>query len=97
MIEQLPLRQAVPADVAIVRDLARLAYTKWVPVFGREPLPMTANYINPLLNTRLISLRSGEAAGSYRDDFCEEPLLIETSPSGQTNKARGLTIGCYDM
>lgn len=38
------LRRATPADAAAVRDLTRAAYAKWVPVLGREPLPMTADY-----------------------------------------------------
>ncbi|MEA2792158.1 MAG: hypothetical protein QOG73_4564 [Acetobacteraceae bacterium] len=38
------LRRAIPADAAAVRDLARAAYAKWVPLLGREPLPMIADY-----------------------------------------------------
>ncbi len=38
------LRRATAADAAAVRDLVRAAYAKWVPVLGREPLPMTADY-----------------------------------------------------
>jgi ribosomal protein S18 acetylase RimI-like enzyme len=38
------LRRATPADTATVRDLTRAAYAKWVPLLGREPLPMTADY-----------------------------------------------------
>ena len=38
------LRRAAPADAAAVRDLTRAAYAKWVPVIGREPRPMTADY-----------------------------------------------------
>jgi ribosomal protein S18 acetylase RimI-like enzyme len=38
------LRRATPADVASVRDLTRAAYTQWVSLLGREPLPMTADY-----------------------------------------------------
>ena len=43
-ISQLRLTRAVPADAAAVRQLVRDAYAKWVPVFGREPTPMTADY-----------------------------------------------------
>ncbi|MFO0991798.1 MAG: GNAT family N-acetyltransferase [Hyphomicrobiales bacterium] len=39
-----PLRRAGPDDVPAIRDLSRLAYAKWVPLIGREPLPMTADY-----------------------------------------------------
>jgi GNAT superfamily N-acetyltransferase len=38
------LRRATPSDAPAVRDLTRAAYAKWVPVLGREPLPMTADY-----------------------------------------------------
>lgn len=38
------LRRATPPDAAAVRDLTHAAYAKWVPVLGREPLPMTADY-----------------------------------------------------
>ena len=38
------LRRATRSDAAAVRDLTRAAYAKWVPVLGREPLPMTADY-----------------------------------------------------
>jgi ribosomal protein S18 acetylase RimI-like enzyme len=38
------LRRAAPADAATIRDFTRAAYAKWVPVIGREPRPMTADY-----------------------------------------------------
>jgi ribosomal protein S18 acetylase RimI-like enzyme len=38
------LRRAIPADVTAVRNLTRAAYARWVPVIGREPRPMTADY-----------------------------------------------------
>ena len=38
------VRRAVPTDAAVVRALTRHAYQKWVPVIGREPRPMTADY-----------------------------------------------------
>jgi len=37
-------RPAEPADAAAIRDIVRSAYGKWVPVIGREPLPMRADY-----------------------------------------------------
>ncbi|RVC49448.1 GNAT family N-acetyltransferase, partial [Mesorhizobium sp. M00.F.Ca.ET.038.03.1.1] len=33
-------RTAEAADAAAIRDIVRAAYAKWVPVIGREPLPM---------------------------------------------------------
>ena len=38
------LRPAEPADATAIRDIVRAAYAKWVPVIGREPLPMRADY-----------------------------------------------------
>jgi GNAT superfamily N-acetyltransferase len=38
------VRRATAADAKIVRDLTRAAYAKWIPLIGREPKPMTANY-----------------------------------------------------
>jgi len=38
------LRQGDVADVEIIRNLTRAAYAKWVPLIGREPRPMTADY-----------------------------------------------------
>lgn len=38
------IRQGVASDAAAIAELTRLAYTKWVPVIGREPLPMTVDY-----------------------------------------------------
>ena len=43
-MHSLPLRRATAADAASVRALTRSAYAKWVPLIGREPIPMTADY-----------------------------------------------------
>jgi ribosomal protein S18 acetylase RimI-like enzyme len=43
-MQALPLRRATAADAANVRALTRSAYAKWVPLIGREPIPMTADY-----------------------------------------------------
>lgn len=39
-----PIRRATAADTAAIRALTRTAYAKWIPLIGREPLPMTADY-----------------------------------------------------
>lgn len=38
------LRRAAPNEADAVCDLVRCAYAKWVPVIGREPMPMRADY-----------------------------------------------------
>jgi GNAT superfamily N-acetyltransferase len=38
------LRPATKEDVSAIRALTRAAYSKWVPIIGREPIPMAADY-----------------------------------------------------
>lgn len=38
------IRKATADDAERIRTLSRAAYAKWVPLIGREPLPMTADY-----------------------------------------------------
>lgn len=69
-MSNLTMRLATSDDAAAIRALVRAAYAKWVPVLGREPRPMTADY---------------EAAlRSHRFDLLEDNgqlvALIETEP-----------------
>ena len=38
------IKRAGPQDAEAVRRLVREAYAQWVPVIGREPMPMKADY-----------------------------------------------------
>jgi GNAT superfamily N-acetyltransferase len=38
------LRRATPDDAPGIRALALAAYAKWIPILGREPKPMKADY-----------------------------------------------------
>ncbi|AWN50177.1 GNAT family N-acetyltransferase [Methylobacterium terrae] len=42
--DTLTLRPATREDVPVIRALTRAAYAQWVPVIGREPVPMTVDY-----------------------------------------------------
>lgn len=44
MTDAFTLRLAEPHEAVLVRDFTRAAYAAWVPLIGREPLPMTADY-----------------------------------------------------
>ena len=44
MTPVLSVRRAGSDDAAAVRALTRAAYGKWVPLIGREPTPMIADY-----------------------------------------------------
>jgi ribosomal protein S18 acetylase RimI-like enzyme len=64
------LRQAGLADAQAIGELTREAYAKWVPLIGREPLPMTVDYDKALQAHRFDLL---EADGRLA-------ALIETTP-----------------
>jgi ribosomal protein S18 acetylase RimI-like enzyme len=81
------LVQALEGDAAAIRKLTREAYAKWVPVIGREPKPMTADYTEAVKKHRFDFLYvNGELAALIETIRCSDHLLIENvavSPSFQ--------------
>ena len=71
------MRRAGPADAAAVRALIREAYAKWVPVIGREPRPMTADY-DAAVRKHVVDLMylNGELAGLVEMAPADDHLLI---------------------
>ena len=70
------LRRAVTADAPAIRALTRLAYAKWVPIAGREPLPMRVDYEAALRDHRIDLLyRGGDLAALI--ETVAEPLALE--------------------
>ncbi|MDR3514444.1 MAG: GNAT family N-acetyltransferase [Azospirillaceae bacterium] len=69
---------ATPDDVAAVTSLTRAAYAKWVPVIGREPLPMKADYAVAIRDHR-IDLLCDESEVAALVETIQRPgdLLIE--------------------
>jgi GNAT superfamily N-acetyltransferase len=43
-LEDTQIRRAGQGDAAAIRELTRSAYAKWIPLIGREPVPMAADY-----------------------------------------------------
>jgi ribosomal protein S18 acetylase RimI-like enzyme len=66
------LRRATPNDAAAIGALTREAYAKWVPLTGREPLPMRVDYAEALKVHRFDLLHVGEDLAAP----------IETTPQG---------------
>jgi ribosomal protein S18 acetylase RimI-like enzyme len=86
-LEGLELRRAGPADALAIRALTRSAYAKWVPVIGREPLPMAADY-NEAVQRHLIDLlyAKGGLVGLIEIIHCDHHLFVENlavSPDAQ--------------
>jgi ribosomal protein S18 acetylase RimI-like enzyme len=72
------LRRAVPADAVAMEELTRKAYAKWIPVIGREPMPMKADY-SAALREHLVDLLyvEGRLAALIETIPQADHLLIE--------------------
>jgi ribosomal protein S18 acetylase RimI-like enzyme len=85
------LRRALPADAEAVRTLVRQAYAKWVPLIGREPKPMTANYATAVRLNRIdLACEDGKLAGLIETIDRSDDLLIENVAVGPSFQGRGL-------
>jgi GNAT superfamily N-acetyltransferase len=72
------LRRAAAGDAAAIRALVREAYAKWVPLIGREPLPMTADYDRAVVEHRFDLLEVGGLLAGLIETVDEDgQLLIE--------------------
>lgn len=85
------LRQAVAADAAAIRDLTRSAYAKWVPLIGREPKPMTADYEEVVGKHRFDLLYVEGTLAALIETIREiDHLLIENVAVSPSFQGRGL-------
>ena len=84
------VRRATTADALAVRELTRAAYAKWVPVLGREPRPMIADY-DAALREHLIDLLQvdGEAAALIEMAPKADHLLIVNVAVAPTYQGKG--------
>lgn len=91
MSGRLELRRAGAGDAAAVRDLTREAYAKWVPLIGREPKPMVADYAAAVQRHRVDLLYlDGELAGLIEIISESDHLLIENLAVSPAFQGRGL-------
>lgn len=72
------LRRAEATDAADIRDLVNAAYGKWVPLIGRNPLPMDVDYDEALRRHRFDLLqRDGKLVGLIETYTGEDCLYLE--------------------
>src|SRR5215468_4651194 len=91
MSEMLELRRAGAADAPAVRALTREAYAKWVPLIGREPKPMTADYAEAARRHRIDMLYlDGALAGLIETIPEADHVLIENVAVAAAFQGRGL-------
>ena len=91
MSEMLELRRAGPADAEAVRALTRQAYAKWVPLIGREPKPMQADYERAVRGHRVdLAYRDKALAGLIETIAQPDHLLIENVAVAPAWQGRGI-------
>ena len=84
------IRTATIDDAEAITALTRSAYAKWVPVIGREPLPMQADHAAALRDHRIDLLCVGaEIAALVEMIRCEDSLLIENVAVAPSFQKRG--------
>jgi len=88
-----PAHQFVPAtdaDVPLIRDIVRAAYTRWVPVIGREPMPMKADYEKAVAEHRVdLLMVAGLVAGVIETMMRQDHLWIENIAVDPSQQGRG--------
>ncbi|BAK11018.1 MULTISPECIES: GNAT family N-acetyltransferase [Pantoea] len=72
------MRIATISDAEAVTELTRMAYAKWVPVIGREPLPMKTNHAAFIQENRVDLLFCGaDLAALVETIQRKDDILIE--------------------
>ena len=85
------MRRAIAADAAAIRALTRAAYAKWVPVIGREPMPMVADYDEAVRKHRFDLLEADGALAALIETIDHaDHLLIENLAVAPAFQGRGL-------
>lgn len=90
-LPRVDLRRATPADAPVVRQLVRDAYAKWVPVMGREPMPMLADY-DLAVREHEVDLAYVDGALAALIEIIRHPdhLFIENLAVAPGHQGRGL-------
>ncbi|QND50888.1 GNAT family N-acetyltransferase [Phyllobacterium sp. 628] len=84
------LVRATTDDAAAVRALVRSAYAKWIPVIGREPKPMVADYDHAVEHHRVDLLYAGDELAALIETIAEsDHLLIENIAVAPPFQGRG--------
>ena len=91
--EAAAIRVASAADAEAIAALTREAYAKWVPIVGREPLPMQADYGRAVLEHRFDLLEAdGVLAALIETTPQDDWLLIVNVAVGPAFQGRGLGV-----
>jgi ribosomal protein S18 acetylase RimI-like enzyme len=85
------LRPATAEDADAVRSLTREAYSKWVPIIGREPKPMAADYAEAVRKHRIDLLYLDDTLAALIEMIPEpDHLLVENVAVAPAFQGKGL-------
>jgi len=85
------IRRARSEDAKAVRLLVRRAYAKWIPVLGREPLPMKADYDRAIREHAIDLLcADGQVAALIETILAPDHLFIENIAVAPECQGQGL-------
>jgi ribosomal protein S18 acetylase RimI-like enzyme len=90
-VSELIFRRAGENDVETVRALTHAAYAKWVPVIGRRPKPMNADYEHAV-RAHMIELayEDGVLVGLIEIIPAADHLLLENIAVAPAHQRQGL-------
>jgi len=90
-VSELIFRRADENDAETVRALTHAAYAKWVPVIGRRPKPMNADYEHAV-RAHVIELAydDGELAGLVETIPAADHLLLENLAVAPAQQRKGI-------
>ena len=89
-VPSVEIRPAALDDAASIRELTRAAYAEWVPLIGREPLPMQADYDRAVREHAIDLLTVGGAlAGLIETKLQPDHLWIENVAVAPERRGRG--------
>lgn len=84
-------RSAEPADAEAIEAIVRAAYAKWVPLIGREPLPMRADYDKAVREHQFeLAIEDGRIVGLIETIAHEDHIWIENVAVAPEAQGRGI-------
>ncbi len=91
-------RRALAGDAPALRALVRAAYAKWVPLIGREPKPMTADYDKAVREHLVFVVEApGRLDAAIELIPASDHLLVENVAVAPTAQGRGLGTQLMDV
>jgi N-acetylglutamate synthase-like GNAT family acetyltransferase len=85
------IRRAGPSDAVAIRYLTREVYAKWIPVIGREPMPMQADYDKAVLEHWIdLAEVDGSLIGLIEMIRCRDHMFIENLAVAETMQGKGV-------